>query len=465
MTQFDRRNFLKSASLAGAASLVVGCSEFTPVSKKASIPKSQGKNVADLHAKPIENVRVGIIGLGMRGYGAAYRLSKIQGCTVTAICDVRPKMVARAQKMLGSKEVAKSAEYTNSSDAWKKMCQRDDLDLIYICTPWDLHTPNAVYAMNHGKHAAIEVPAALTIEECWQLVNTSERTQKHCMMLENCCYDQFEMMTLNMVRKGVLGDLIHGEAAYIHDLRSLNFSKNGYYEMWRLVENAKRNGNLYPTHGLGPIAQCMNINRGDAFTYLNSMSSNDFNMGKIARAKAKSDPFFKQFEKANFRGNMNSTMIRTQKGRTILVQHDVTSPRPYTRIHMLSGTKGFAQKWPYSVISLDGYKFSDGKKANPHKFLDAKQLAEIKRKFEHPLYKNMGQWAKNLGGHGGMDSLMDWRLIYCLRKGLPVDQNVYDAASWSAISPLSEWSVANRSNSIDIPDFTRGAWKTTSHCK
>ena len=461
MCAFDRRSFLKSASLVGAGAFVAGCSDMKNAAAVAEPKKQLGKNVANLHADPIENVRVGIIGLGMRGYGAAYRLSKIDGCTVKALCDVRPKMVSRVQKMLGEKRVQKSAEYSNSPDAWKKMCQRDDLDLIYICTPWRLHVPNAVYAMNHGKHAAVEVPAAMTIKECWELVDTSEQTQRHCMMLENCCYDQFEMMTLNMVRAGVLGDLVHGEAAYIHDLRSLNFNKNAYYKMWRLVENAKRNGNLYPTHGLGPIAQCMNINRGDKFTYLTSMSTSDFNMHKLAKSKAKSDPFFEHYIEANFRGNMNSTTIRTAKGRTILVQHDVTSPRPYTRLHELSGTKGFAQKWPFSLISLEGYKFADGSQANPHKYLNSAQMSEIRQKFEHPLYKNMGAWAKNLGGHGGMDSLMDWRLIYCLRKGLPLDQNVYDAASWSAVAPLSEWSVANRSNSIDVPDFTRGAWKNT----
>jgi hypothetical protein len=304
--------------------------------------------------------------------------------------------------------------------------------------------------MEHGKHAASEVPAAVTIDECWQLVETSERTKKHCMMLENCCYDFFELLTLNMARQGFFGDIVHGEGAYIHNLRDLNFDKTtGYAEMWRLKENQHRNGNLYPTHGLGPICQVMNINRGDQMEYLTSMSSNDFQMAKIAGELASKDPFYKEFATDHYRGNMNTTTVRTYNGRTIMIQHDVTSQRPYSRIHLVSGTKGVASKWP------DPARISTG-----HEWMNDEEMKKLEEQYTPEIVKKIGEMAKKVGGHGGMDFMMDWRLIDCLRNGLPLDEDVYDAALWSAIAPLSEKSVANRSNSVDIPDFTNGAWKT-----
>jgi hypothetical protein len=251
-----------------------------------------------------------------------------------------------------------------------------------------------------------------------------------------------------MARQGMFGELVHAEGAYIHDLRDLNFAKDGYADMWRLRENASRNGNLYPTHGLGPIAQCLDINRGDRMDHLVSMSTNDFTMNAIAREKAATDPFFREFVDKPYRGNMNTLMIRTQKGKTIMVQHDVSSARPYSRIHLLSGTKGVASKWP-----------SPERIAFGHEWLKKEELDALRDKFTTPVVRHIGEIAKKVGGHGGMDFIMDWRLIDCLRNGLPLDQDVYDAALWSAIAPLSERSVAKRSRTVDIPDFTRGAWQ------
>ena len=267
------------------------------------------------------------------------------------------------------------------------------------------------------------------------------------MMLENCCYDFFELLTLNMARQGFFGEIVHGEGAYIHNLRDLNFSKKGYAEMWRLKENY-RNGNLYPTHGLGPICQVMNINRGDQMEYLTSMSSNDFQMATMAKELASKDSFYNEFAGKKYRGNMNTTTVRTFKGRTIMIQHDVTSTRPYSRIHLVSGTNGVASKWP------DPARISTG-----HSWLNEDEMNKLEEKYTPEIVKLIGEMAKKVGGHGGMDFMMDWRLIDCLRNGLPLDQDVYDAALWSAIAPLSEKSVANRSNSVDIPDFTNGAWK------
>lgn len=268
-------------------------------------------------------------------------------------------------------------------------------------------------------------------------------------MLENCCYDFFELLTLNMIRNGVFGEVVHAEGAYIHDLRDLNFAKDGYVDMWRLKENASRNGNLYPTHGLGPIAQCLNINRGDKMDHLTSMSTNDFMMNAIAKEKAAGDSFFNPFVNKPYRGNMNTTLIRTTKGKTMMVQHDVTSPRPYSRIHLISGTKGMARKWP-----------SPERIAFGHSWLKESELKDLEEKYSPPIVKHVGEIAKKVGGHGGMDFIMDWRLIDCLRNGLALDQDVYDAALWSAVAPLSEKSVANKSRSLDVPDFTRGNWKT-----
>lgn len=270
------------------------------------------------------------------------------------------------------------------------------------------------------------------------------------MMLENCCYDFFELLTLNMARQGYFGEIVHVEGAYLHNLIDLNFNKNGYAEMWRLKENY-RNGNLYPTHGLGPIAQVLNINRGDQFDYLTAVSTNDFQMADRAKELAAKDDFFAEFAGKTFRGNLNNTVIRTMKGKTVLVQHDVTSTRPYSRIHLISGTKGIAQKYP-----------EPGRISNSHEWLDEKEMKKLEEKYTPEIVTKIGEMAKKVGGHGGMDFMMDWRLIDCLRNGLPLDQDVYDAALWSAVAPLSEKSVANRSLTIDVPDFTRGAWKTNA---
>ena len=444
----DRREFLKGMSfILGTGTLLGGCSN--PNQNRNGILPTTGRvNMSGFRAPKMETVRIGFIGLGMRGPGAITRMSFIEGVEIAAICDKRPERTEEVLGAISKTGLPKPAVYTNSEDAWKKMCEREDLDLIYIATPWELHTPMAVYAMKQGKHAATEVPAATTLEECWKLVETSEQTRKHCVMLENCCYDFFEMLTLNMVRQGLFGDVIHGEGAYIHNLVDLNFNKNGYSDMWRLRHNASRNGNLYPTHGLGPICQCMGINRGDKMEYLTSMATNDFTMNAEAKKRAAEDSFYNEFVDKPYRGNMNTTLIRTAKGRTIKVQHDVSSPRPYSRIHLVSGTKAFAQKWPETHIAFG------------HSAVSKEEMDELNVKYSPEIVSRIGEMAKKVGGHGGMDFLMDWSLINSLRNGLPVDMDCYDAALWSCITPLSIQSIANRSNSVDVPDFTGGNWKT-----
>jgi hypothetical protein len=411
-------------------------------------PRPEGqKDVIELTCDPIDTIRIGFIGLGMRGSGAVKRYTFIENVKIIALCDVVPENVEKSQQVLREKGLPIADIYTGTDD-WKKICERDDIDLIYVCTHWDLHTPIAVYAMEHGKHVATEVPAALTIEECWQLVNTAEKTRKHCMQLENCNYDFFEIATLNMAQQGLFGEIVHCEGAYIHDLRFLNFDENGYWNMWRLKHLEKTDGNTYPTHGLGPICHIMNIHRGDKMNYIVSMSSDQFGMTIYAKEKFGEDS---DYAKRDYKkGDINTSLIRTEKGKTIMLQHDVTSPRPYSRLHLISGTKGFAQKYPQKGIALE---------PNAHHFLSKNKLDSLLKIYTHPIIKDIEEKAKEVGGHGGMDFIMDYRLIYCLRNGLPLDQDVYDAAEWSAIIELSRRSVENQSMPIKIPDFTRGAWQ------
>lgn len=451
----SRRNFLKLTSMAGLGFVGSHLMAFDKpnhsiLTKTTSRRAGERFNMSGYAAPKMDKVRVGFIGLGQRGPGAVKRMSYIEGVEIKALCDLRQQSAEEARLLLQGTSHKPDLYYGNAY-VWKELCDRDDIDLVYIATPWAWHTPMAVYAMEAGKHVGVEVPAAQTIEECWQLVETSEKTKKHCMMLENCCYDFFELLTLNMARQGFFGEIIHGEGAYIHDLVDLNFSKSYYESMWRLKENANRDGNLYPTHGLGPICQIMNINRGDQMDYLTSLSSDDFTMHQRAMELAESDNSYAQFAQNKFRGNMNTTMIKTKKGRSIMVQHDVSSPRPYSRIHLVSGTRGMARKWP-----------SPARIAQGHKWVDNKTFKELEKEYTPEIVKKVGDLAKKVGGHGGMDFIMDWRLIDCLRNGIPLDQDVYDAALWSAVGLLSEKSVANRSMSVDVPDFTSGSWKANA---
>jgi predicted dehydrogenase len=450
----NRRKFLRNLSL-GAGVVTISLPSLAHVKKNEEdineLPDG-GKQIFNMcgYAAPkLDKVRVGIIGLGMRGPGAVERMSVIEGVEIKALCDKYADRAAKANEILAKAGLPKAKEYSGD-EGWKALCESKEIDLVYICTPWSLHTPMAVYAMKNGKHAATEVPAAKTLDECWQLVETSEKTNKHCMMLENCCYDFFELLTLNMTRNGLFGELVHAEGAYIHDLsKDYLFNKKGYADMWRLKENIGQNGNLYPTHGLGPIAQCMNINRGDKFEHLLSMSTNDFTLNNMAKEVAAQDDFFKEYMDKPYRGNMNTSLIRTAKGKTIMVQHDVSTVRPYSRIHLVSGTKGIAQKWPGPERIAFG-----------HSWIKKEELDELYKKYSPPIVKHIGEIAKEVGGHGGMDFIMDWRLIDCLRNGLPLDQDVYDAAAWSAVFPLSIKSVTEKSKALEVPDFTRGAWKT-----
>lgn len=456
----NRRNFLKAAGLTGVG-MIGACSikntepsgsrdknsALDHIRKESEKSYFQEFNMCGYAAPKIDSVRVGIIGIGSRGSGVAGRLCRIEGVKILGLCDiVKERAETVKEKIKGYGQTPEI--YSGDEESWMELCLREDIDLIYITTPWPWHAPMGIFAMEHGKHVASEIPIATTVEDCWKLVQASEKNKKHCVMLENCCYGEFEMLTLNLARQGFFGDIVHCEGAYIHEIGESLFHRGTPEERWRLKQNIGRNGNLYPTHGLGPVAQIMNINRGNNFGYLTSSSTDDFLMNVHAKKLAESDDYFKQYVDVPYRGNMNTSIIKTVSGQTIMVQHDVTTPRPYSRIHLISGTNATAQKYPLPSRIATG-----------HDWLPEEEFHKLEEEFKAPIIKKMMEMAEKIGGHGGMDFLEDWRLIDCLRNGLPVDIDVYDGAAWSVIGPLSEWSVANGSAPIIIPDFTSGAWK------
>lgn len=446
MEPIKRRDLLVAGAAAGLGLATMSLADAAP-----SSPKQRGKNVSDLRSPKLERVRVGFIGVGARGSGHVAQMLKIDGVDVVAICDNHvPTANASAKRVVDAGKPA-PALYTNGERDFERMVARDDIDIVIIATPWEWHTPMAVAAMKAGKHAFVEVPAATTLEDAWKLVDTSEETQKHCMMMENVCYGREELMVLNMCRLGVFGELLHGEAAYIHDLREqMNEVEHGTGS-WRTYEYARHNGNLYPTHGLGPVAQYMNINRGDRMDYLSSISS----PSRMREIYAKEHfPEGHKWRSLKFQaGDINTTIVKTVLGRSIMIQWDEQLPRPYTRLNFIQGTKGAWGGFPNRMVI-------EGVTPSTESWVQGAGLDPYFEKYDHPLWKKIASLPANDGGHGGMDFVMLWRIVYCLRNGLPIDQDVYDAAAWSCITPLSEASVANRAKSMDIPDFTRGAWKT-----
>lgn len=455
---FKRRSFLKASALTGLASAIPGWlfgksrnqeERIREHLERLAAPRpAQGESVIGLRVNAIPQVRVGIIGLGNRGSGITRLVDAVypDKARITALCDVRKEKVDAAMASL-KENGQKPATYSGNLDGWKEMVRRDDIDLVIICTPWELHTPMAVEAMRQGKHVAVEVPAALTIEECWQLVDTAEQTQRNCMMMENVCYGDEELWVLNMAKQGVFGELTYGEAAYIHDLRNQLFSETYYYKQWRVRHHETHDGNLYPTHGLGPVAQYMDIDRGDRFDHLVSMSTKQANLSAYTQ---RLDALNEFYNKRNFKhGDMNSSLIRTHLGRTILVQHDVVTPRPYSRINALAGTKGYHEGYP-SRLAIDG---------SSHEWLKEEEYKAYRERYRHPIWDKLKGGIEKYGGHGGMDFVMIYRLIDCLNHGWPLDMDVYDAASWSAVTPLSGISVDLGSIPVKFPDFTRGRWE------
>ncbi len=424
---------------------------------ETAIPKRPAgqKDVLGLRLAPMPVVRVGFIGLGMRGPSAVERFTHLDGVDIKAICDLHPERVEKSQAILKKAGLPEATTYTGSEEAWKELCDRPDIDLVYIATDWARHAPMMIYAMQKGKHVACEVPAVTSLQEAWDVVNTAERTQRHCMMLENCVYDFFELTTLNMAQQGLFGEVLSAKGAYIHNLEP--FWK--YYEgNWRLKFNQEHRGDVYATHGLGPACWVLNIHRGDRMEYLTSMDVPATSLPRFMKQKmGVENPVVKN-------GEMTQTLIKTALGKTIYIEHNVTSYRPYDRMYQVIGTDGFANKYP-----IEGYALrptEQNLKAVPnhedlksHDFVSEATKTELMNKYQHPIQKEIAEKAKKVGGHGGMDFIMDYRLIYCLRNGLPLDMDVYDLAEWSTMGELTRLSLEHQSAPVAMPDFTRGAWK------
>lgn len=455
MSNIDRRHFLKKTSLSAAAvSVMPGY-----LSAEAEIPFNQ-TYMGGFAAPKLENLRAAFIGVGARGGYHLKFLAALPNTEVVAICDVYEDLVK--EKVGWVREVATDtqhqniAQYFGDENQWRSMLKEVKPDVVFIATNWTNHAPMAIAAMEAGAHAFVEVPMAVTLDEIWDIVNTSERTQRHCMMMENVNYSRDELMFLNMCRQGVIGDILHAEAAYIHELRWQMEEQERGTGSWRTHHYANRNGNLYPTHGLGPVAQYMNLARGDdMFGMLVSMST--ASKGRAAYARKNYPPNHKWNQLKFTGGDLNTSIIRTLMGRTIMIQWDETSPRPYTRHNLVQGTQGILAGFPTRVALEGGV---EGLTKDHHSWVQGKALDKLYEKYDHPLYKRLNQAAKG-SGHGGMDGIMVYRIVECLQKGLPLDQNVYEGCFWSAVAPLSELSAKEVGTPQLFPDFTRGRWKTT----
>ena len=426
-------------------------------------PEGQ-KDVLGLALPKKKVVRIGLVGLGMRGPGAVENFSLIPGVQVVALCDYEEKRAVKQNERLRKNGLAPAAVYYGEK-GYAALCKRPDIDLVYIATDWEHHAIVAKCALENGKNVADEVPSAMNLQECWDLINLAEQKQLNCMILENCCYDWFEMRTLNMAQHGVFGEILRAQGAYIHNLddfwdyywKNPNGSDPDQLG-WRLKYNKENRGDLYATHGLGPVAQALDIHRGDRMKTLVSMDTKSVH-GKELVEKKTGKPC------TEFRnGDHTTTLIRTEGEKVIELQHDVMNPQPYNRLYQLTGTRGFANKYPVEGYAVDASQLkATGNQPkvddlSTHSFMPDEQRKALEEKYESPILKKFGKLAKEVGGHGGMDFIMCARLIYCLQNGLPLDMDVYDLAEWCAIAELSAISLDNDCSPVTFPDFTRGLW-------
>lgn len=426
-------------------------------------PEGQ-KDVLGLALPKKKVVRIGLVGLGMRGPGAVENFSLIPGVQVVALCDYEEKRAVKQNERLRKNGLAPAAVYYGEK-GYEALCKRPDIDLVYIATDWEHHAIVAKCALENGKNVADEVPSAMNLQECWDLINLAEQKQLNCMILENCCYDWFEMRTLNMAQHGVFGEILRAQGAYIHNLddfwdyywKNPNGSDPDQLG-WRLKYNKENRGDLYATHGLGPVAQALDIHRGDRMKTLVSMDTKSVHgKGLVEKKTGKPCTEFRN-------GDHTTTLIRTEGEKVIELQHDVMNPQPYNRLYQLTGTRGFANKYPVEGYAVDASQLkATGNQPkvddlSTHSFMPDEQRKALEEKYESPILKKFGKLAKEVGGHGGMDFVMCARLIYCLQNGLPLDMDVYDLAEWCAIAELSAISLDNDCSPVTFPDFTRGLW-------
>jgi predicted dehydrogenase len=446
-TDSDRRDFLKTAALAGLG--LVACRPGGGGASASVTPPSLGTSPGSMlfAAAPLERVRMGFVGVGHQGSSHIENFLRIEGVDIVAICDINAANLNRSLEAVTKADRPRPKSYGDRGPRdFERMIGEESLDLVFTATPWEWHAPVMLAAMRAGKHAATEVPMSVSLDECWELVDTAEKTRRHCVMMENCNYDRPEMMILHMARRGLFGELIHAECGYLHDLRRLKLT-DYYVGRWRVQHSIRRNGDLYPTHGIGPVAQWMDINRGNQFDYVASMASQSRGLNLWAAEHI--GPNSPEARQVYALGDVVTTLLRTKAGQTIVITHDTDSPRPYSRNTLLQGTRGVVRKYPEQKIYVEGRSPNDRWES----------LEAYREQYDHPLWKGLDERAAG-AGHGGMDYIEDYRLIQCLRQGAPMDSDVYDGAACTAVIMLSEQSIAHRSRSIDFPDFTRGAWRT-----
>lgn len=450
--KLDRRKFLQTAALAGAALA-------TPKILGAE-PESDPSTVHRLPFTVKDKIRLGFIGVGLRGQSHVELALMRDDCEVTAIADPDPRMTADCLKMIADKGKKKPAVYDKGDFDYLRLIADKKVDAVLIASPWEWHTQQAVAAMKAGKYVALEVCGGFSLDECWQLVNTHEETGTHLMFLENVCYRRDVMAVLQMVREGLFGELIHLEGGYQHDLRGVKFNdgqtpydsgvefgEKGFSEAkWRTKHSVHRNGDLYPTHGVGPVAMYANINRGNRFLYLTSTASKGRGLHDYVVNHPKGGPGHPNARVEFQLGDVVTTIIKTANGETILLSHDTNLARPYSLGFRVQGTRGIWMDVNKSLL-LDG-------KTKAHAWEPAQTWLD---QYDHPLWKKYGADAKT-AGHGGMDFFVFHHFIESAKRNQAPQIDVYDAAAWLAITPLSEASIATGSSPQAFPDFTRGRW-------
>jgi len=451
-----RRKFIQTASLGSAALSSLHLSNAPTLAPRPTKSKYMG----GFQAKPLQKIKAAFIGLGYRGKDHLQNFGTLEGTEVVALCDLYQENVNKKlvllQKIRPEYSETQPKMYWGDENQWKIMLEEVRPDVVFISTNWVNHAPMAIGSMEHGAHAFVEVPLATSIADLWAIIESSERTHKHCMMMENVNYGRDELLFLNLCRQGYIGELLHAEAAYIHELRWQMHEENKGTGSWRTHHYASGRGNLYPTHGLGPVAQYMNLARTeDSFKSLVSFSSPAKGRQDYAQENFPADHKWNQLQFRN--GDINTSLVKTQLGRTLMIQWDETSPRPYTRHNLIQGTLGTLAGFPTRIAREGGV---EGITKDHHRWVQGTDLKTFYEMYDHPLYKKLNASTKN-SGHGGMDGIMMVRIVECLQQGLPLDQNVYEGAFWSAVGPLSAASATQEGMPQKFPDFTRGDWKET----
>ena len=443
--ELDRRKFIKTTALAG---LGTGLALSSNAQTQKTAPSQKSK------------INIGVIGVGLRGsYHVELALDR-KDCQVVAICDIDQGMIDRTKAIFTKKGKTQPKVYGLHEKAYLELLEDKNIDAVVIATPWRWHTEMAVAAMQAGKYVGLEVSGAFSVDECWQLVNTHEATGSHLFFLENVCYRRDVMAILNMVRQDLFGELIHLECGYQHDLRGVKFNDGktpydsgveygakGYSEArWRTQHSIHRNGDLYPTHGIGPVAQYINLNRGNRLLSLTSTSSKARGLHQYILDHPKGGANHPNANLEFKLGDVTTTVLKAVNGESIIISHDTSLPRPYSLGFRVQGTKGIWMAVNKS-IHLAGT-------SPKHRWEEAKPYLE---KYDHPLWKRYEAQATG-AGHGGMDFFLAHSFVEHAKRNASAPFDVYDAATWMAITPLSEESIALGSQSVAIPDFTRGRW-------